>query len=131
MEKFQHYFIDTVKNRYVDFKGRSTRSEFWYFMLFYVIIGLILVVFDSLLFSSGSTDAGGSWTGGLLSTLLSLGLLLPSLGLSIRRLHDIGKTGWWVLISLVPLIGFIVLLIFYVKDSQPGSNEYGSNPKGM
>jgi len=126
MELFRRYFIDTVKTKYVDFNGRAGRAEFWYYMLFYIIIALVLSLVSSFLFSSGTEGGGRS----MLSSLLSLALLLPSLGVSIRRLHDIGKSGWWVLISLVPLIGFIVLIIFYVKDSQPGSNEYGANPGG-
>ncbi len=126
MELFQRYFINTVKTKYVDFNGRAARAEFWYFMLFYVIIAILLSLVDSFLFSSGADKSSS-----LLSSIFSLALFLPSLAVSIRRLHDIGKTGWWVLISLVPLIGFIVLLIFYVKDSQPGTNEYGVNSMRM
>jgi uncharacterized membrane protein YhaH (DUF805 family) len=126
MDLFNRYFVDTIKNKYVDFKGRASRSEFWYFMLFYLIISLVLSLVDSMVLGSGEKSSGT----GLLSSIFSLAMLLPSLGVSIRRLHDIGRSGWWVLVSLVPVIGFIVLIIFYVKDSQPGSNEYGPNPKG-
>ena len=129
MELFRRYFVDTVRNRYVDFKGRSSRREFWYFMLFYLIISLILGIIDSMVF--GSAPENGTPSAGVLGSIFSLALLLPSLGISIRRLHDIGKSGWWILIGLVPLIGFIVLLIFYIKDSQPGTNQYGPNPKGI
>lgn len=66
---------------------------------------------------------------GLLSTIFSLAILIPSIAVSVRRLHDIDRTGWWVLISLVPLIGWIVLLVFHVQDSTPGPNRYGPNPK--
>ena len=129
MELFRRYFIDTVRNRYVDFKGRAGRREFWYFTLFYLIIAVILGIIDSLVF--GSVSENGTPSAGVLGSIFSLALLLPSLGISIRRLHDIGKSGWWLLIGLVPLIGCIVLLIFYIKDSQPGTNQYGPNPKGI
>jgi uncharacterized membrane protein YhaH (DUF805 family) len=71
---------------------------------------------------------------GILGSLFSLGTLIPSFALALRRLHDIGKKGWWILLALIPVVNFIgmfVLLYFFVKDSQPGSNEYGPNPKGM
>lgn len=68
---------------------------------------------------------------GVFSPLFSLAIILPSIAVAVRRLHDTGKTGWWLLISFIPLVGAIVLIIFYVSDSQPGSNKYGVNPKGL
>lgn len=99
--------------KYVEFTGRSRRKEYWTFVLVNLVISLIL----SSLFS-------------FLGTLFSLAILLPSIAVGIRRLHDIGKSGWWLLIGFIPLLGLIVLIYFFVQDSQPGSNEYGANPKG-
>ncbi len=67
----------------------------------------------------------------MLSTIFSLAILIPSISVSVRRLHDIDRTGWWVLISLVPLVGWIVLLVFHVQDSTLGPNKYGPNPKSV
>ncbi len=130
MEQFQRYFVDTLKNRYADFKGRASRSEYWYFMLFSLIIGIILAFLDSLIGTAPDDKAGA----GILGTIFSIATFIPALSLAIRRLHDIGKKGWWVLAGVIPIVNFIgifVLLFFFIKDSQPGSNEYGPNPKGM
>ena len=136
MENFQRYFVDTLKLRYADFKGRATRSEYWYFLLFSIIIGLILSLLDSMLINPilGIHPLDENGNAGILGSLFSLGTLIPSFALALRRLHDIGKKGWWILLALIPVVNFIgmfVLLYFFVKDSQPGSNEYGPNPKGM
>ncbi len=125
MEQFQRYFIDTLKNHYADFKGRAARSDYWYFMLFYIIIALVLSLIDSILFSSDGSSNG------ILGSIFSLAAFLPSLGLAIRRLHDTGKSGWWVLAAIIPLLGFLLLIYFFVQDSQPGENQYGQNPKGV
>lgn len=109
----------TVLKRYTVFSGRAARTEFWMFALFNFIASIILGVVDSVL-----------GLGALLASLYSLAVLLPSLGVGIRRLHDTGRSGWWLLISLVPLVGIIVLLVFTIQDSQPGDNQYGPNPKG-
>jgi len=90
-----------------------------------VIISIVLSIIDAILGTPGAE--GGA---GLLSGIYSLAVLIPSIAVAIRRLHDTGRSGWWILISLVPLIGTIVLLVFTVQDSQPGDNEYGPNPKG-
>ena len=114
-----NYYIKALK-QYTVFEGRATRSEYWYFMLISQIISLILIVIG---YSMGIF--------GLLNLIYNLGILLPTLALGARRLHDIGKTGWWQLIGLIPLIGAIVLLIFFVLDSQYGINEYGKDPKEL
>jgi uncharacterized membrane protein YhaH (DUF805 family) len=116
-------FIEALK-KYAVFSGRSRRKEYWYFVLFVVIITIALNVIDSL-FGTHHRASGA----GLLSSIFSLAILIPSIAVSVRRLHDIDRTGWWVLISLVPLVGWIVLLIFHVQDSTPGTNRYGPNPK--
>jgi uncharacterized membrane protein YhaH (DUF805 family) len=108
----------TVLKKYATFSGRARRKEFWMFVLINFIIMVILSALDMALGI------------GLLSGLYALGVLIPSLAVGARRLHDIGRTGWWQLIGIIPLIGLIVLIIFFVMDSNPGDNEYGPNPKG-
>jgi len=117
------WFTEALK-KYAVFSGRSRRKEYWYFVLFVVLISLMLSIVDSLI---GAYDRSSGV--GLLSSIFSLAILIPSIAVSVRRLHDIDRTGWWVLISLVPLVGWIVLLIFHVQDSTPGTNRYGPNPK--
>jgi uncharacterized membrane protein YhaH (DUF805 family) len=117
------WFIEALK-KYAVFSGRSRRKEYWYYVLFVAIISIVLNIIDGLL---GTYDSSAGV--GLLSTIFSLAVLIPSIAVSVRRLHDIDRTGWWVLIGLVPLIGWIVLLVFHVQDSTPGTNRYGPNPK--
>jgi uncharacterized membrane protein YhaH (DUF805 family) len=116
------WFVEALK-KYAVFSGRSRRKEYWYFVLFVVIITVALNMLDLLV---GTHTRSGV---GVLSSLFSLAVLIPSIAVSVRRLHDIDRTGWWVLISLVPLIGWIVLVVFHVQDSTPGSNRFGLNPK--
>ena len=110
--------------KYAVFGGRSRRKEYWYFVLFSSIITVLLFIVDGAI---GTSDS--SLDLGLLSGIFSLAILIPSIAVSVRRLHDIDRTGWWFLISFVPLIGTIVLLVFAVQDGTPGTNRYGSNPK--
>ena len=105
--------------KYVDFSGRSRRQEFWMFCIFSFLVSLAVGVVDGLLGTSGA-----------LGGLYSLAALLPSLAVSIRRLHDTDRAGWWILITLIPLVGFIVYLAFLCGDSTPGANRFGPNPKG-
>jgi uncharacterized membrane protein YhaH (DUF805 family) len=116
------WFIAALK-KYATFSGRACRSEYWYFFLFYLLISVVLTLMDGIL--GADTHQGG----GLLSGLFALGTLLPAIGVGVRRLHDIGRSGWWLLIGLVPLLGGLVLLWFAVKDSDPGDNAYGTHPK--
>ena len=109
----------TVLQKYAVFSGRAQRKEYWMFLLFNCIISIAIGFVEGLVGSPG-------FIGGL----YSLAILIPSIAVSIRRLHDIDRTGWWLLIGLIPLIGAIVLIIFAVQDSQPGDNQYGENPKG-
>jgi uncharacterized membrane protein YhaH (DUF805 family) len=117
------WFVEALK-KYAVFSGRSRRKEYWFFVLFVVIISIVLNIIDGLI---GAYDR--SMGAGLLSTIFSLAILIPSIAVSVRRLHDINRTGWWVLIALVPLVGWIVLLVFHLQDSTPGTNRYGPNPK--
>ena len=121
-----NWFLMALKN-YVGFSGRSRRSEYWYFTLFYLVIAIVLSVLDGILFG-GSVDGKGT---PVLSGLFMLAMLLPSVAVGIRRLHDTDRSGWWLLIGLVPLVGFIVLIVFFVQDSRPGDNRFGANPKGV
>jgi uncharacterized membrane protein YhaH (DUF805 family) len=104
--------ISTCFSKYVDFSGRATRAEYWWWVL---IMGFgAIIVGESL---NLIHPAAGS--------IVGVALLLPGLAVAVRRLHDIDKSGWWLLIALVPLIGWLVLIIFYAKRGSPGSNSYG------
>ena len=118
-----NWYLEVLK-KYAVFSGRARRKEYWFFVLFNLIISLVLTFIDSAL---GTLNEETGY--GLLSGVYSLAVLIPSLAVAVRRLHDTGRTGWWLLIGLIPLIGLIVLLIFFVQDSKPGDNEYGPNPK--
>ena len=113
------YYTGVLK-QYTNFSGRARRAEFWMFTLINTIISLVL---------SGIDTAVG--LGGMLQGIYGLLTLLPSLAVACRRLHDIGKSGWWLLIGIIPIVGWIILIIWYAKDSDPGSNAFGANPKGM
>lgn len=109
------YFIDAFKN-YADFSGRSRRKEYWMFVLIYSIIYIALAVIDDVL--------NTVW----LATIFILIVIIPSISITTRRLHDTGRTGWWQLIYLVPLIGLIIMTVFLCQDSHD-ENEYGISPK--
>jgi len=126
MSLFQQYYIDTIKKRYADFDGRARRSEYWYFQLFNILIYVGLLIISGIL---GYIEPLLSFIGIGLFYLLAIGLLVPSIALAVRRLHDTGKSGWMYLIALIPLAGPIILLVFMCTDSDPGSNVYGPNPK--
>ena len=118
------YFIDAL-GKYAVFTGRSRRSEYWFFMLFVCLIGVAL--FAAGMYVTKATGGPPTLAEYLLD-FFSLLIFLPSLVVSVRRLHDIGMNGWWVLLNLVPL-GGLVLLVLLCQDSQPGDNNYGPNPK--
>jgi len=107
---------------YVRFSGRASRSEFWYFALFVVIALLVLGIIEAIIVSA-QPDAVP-----FLTLVFNLATFLPQLAVSVRRLHDIDKSGWWVLLGAVPLIGFIVLLIWYARRGSAGANAYGPDP---
>lgn len=119
-----NWYIEVLK-KYAVFSGRAQRAEYWYFILFNFLVSMALILIDSVI---GPLTYGGV---GLFHSVYALAVLLPSIAVLVRRLHDIGRTGWWFFIGLVPLVGFIVLLVFTVTDSEPGENIYGPNPKGM
>ena len=115
--------VRTCLSKYVDFSGRARRSEYWYFVLFNLIVNIVTTLLDNVL----GTDFEGS--GGILSTVAGLALFLPGLAVGVRRLHDTDRSGWWILIGLIPIIGWILLIVWYCTDSKP-DNQYGPNPKG-
>jgi len=118
-----NWYIGVLK-KYAVFDGRARRKEYWFFFLFTIIVSVILAIIDNL---TGTYSAQAHL--GLLGGLYALGTLLPGIGVTIRRLHDTGRTGWWILIAFVPIVGGIILLIFMVLDGNPGENKYGPDPK--
>lgn len=119
------WFLPVLKNQYADFSGRTGKQQFWMYILYWVIIAVVLNIVDYILGMRGGVG---------LSTLFWLGTLIPNIAIGVRRLQDIGKTGLWMLIGLIPLIGLIVLIVFWVQDSEPRENQYGAvssnNPGG-
>lgn len=105
--------------KYAQFRGRSTRSEYWWFYLLTIAVSLLLAILDSV-FSIPLT---------LLSTIYFFASLIPSLAIQVRRLHDVDKSGWYMLLNFVIIIGWIWLLVLNILDSTPGANKYGQNPK--
>jgi uncharacterized membrane protein YhaH (DUF805 family) len=127
------WYIKVLK-QYVDFSGRARRTEYWMFTLFNLIIAVVLGFVDRALgFGSftGNTSGGVAFSAslGLLGGLYSLAVLLPSLAVGVRRLHDTDRSGWWLLIGLIPLVGGIVLLVFFVLEGTRGPNRFGADPK--
>ena len=109
--------VKSVYSQYFGFSGRARRSEYWWFILFTVIASFLLGFIDWMI------------TGGILGGIFSLGSLIPSIAVAMRRLHDIGRSGWWFLIIFIPLIGFLVFLYFAVQPGKSGPNDYGADPK--
>lgn len=140
--------VKTCFRKYATFSGRAARSEFWWFVLFLLLANIALMVIDRWLFGWGMMGGsygpgmgagmepgmgpgfGMSWqmSGGPLGTLFSLGTIVPTLAVAARRLHDTGRSGWWQLLMLIPLIGAIILLVWYVQRGESGSNAYGEAP---
>ena len=117
------WFVKCMK-QYADFGGRARRTEYWMFVLFNVIFAIVAMILDNIL---GLTI--GDLTYGVFYFLYGLTVLIPGLAVAVRRLHDIGKSGWMILITIIPLIGAIWLLVLLMTDSNPGENEYGHNRK--
>jgi uncharacterized membrane protein YhaH (DUF805 family) len=119
-------FVEAVQScfrQYVGFSGRARRSEYWWFFLFTVLVSIVTSVLDSILGTmSEDTNVG------VIGSIASLALLLPSIAVAIRRLHDTSRSGWWILIGLIPIVGWIILIVFYCQDSH-GDNEHGPSPK--
>lgn len=118
------WFTDVIK-KYAVFSGRARRKEFWMFVLFATIISIILSIIDRALgLTYGAADSNG-----VLGTIYSLAILLPYIGVAIRRMHDTGRSGWWLLINLVPCIGTIIFIVFAAQEGNVGDNAHGPDPK--
>lgn len=111
--------ISSGLSRYIDFNTRSSRSEYWFWVLFVILLSIVAGVIDSIIFDAP-----------ILRSLVTLGLLIPGIAVGVRRLHDIDRSGWWYLIALIPLIGALVLIYWFVQPGTAGRNEYGDNPLG-
>ena len=119
--------IKTCFSKYVTFSGRASRSEFWWFMLFIFAGNFILGFVDLSLF--GRTAEGDTIS--ILGALFSLAVFLPSIAVGVRRLHDVDKSGWWYLLILIPLIGWLILIVFFfIHQGTAGSNRFGEDPLG-
>lgn len=126
---FMKYYVNNLKN-YINFKGRARRKEFWFFMLFSILISILLSVIENVIGAVYLMRSGYSYISiGILSTLYSLAIFIPSVGLYLRRIQDTGRTPLWLLLVFIPLLGWIPLIVFLCMDSQAGENRYGANPK--
>jgi len=125
-------FGEAVKSfwsNYSTFKGRSRRSEYWWIQLFLVLTNLAVAAIDLALMNGDIDRFIANGGGGIVGLVWILVTIVPALAVLVRRLHDTGKSGWWVLIGLVPFVGTIVLFVFSVLDSDTGENKYGLSPK--
>lgn len=116
-----HWYFDVLR-KYAVFEGRSRRKEYWIFALISTIVLISLRLIDEMM---GWTV----WDEGFLSLLYSVAVIVPSIAVTVRRLHDTDRSGWWCLIALIPLVGAIIVLVFMVLDGTEGDNRFGSNPK--
>jgi uncharacterized membrane protein YhaH (DUF805 family) len=113
-----NWYLKVLK-QYVDFSGRAQRMEFWMFSLINLLVSIGLAIVDMVLGL------------GFLQPIYALAVLLPAIAVGVRRLHDTNRSGWWMLLALIPLIGIIILIVFWVQDSQAGDNAFGPNPKAV
>lgn len=113
-----NYYLDALQ-KYADFTGRASRKQYWMFVLINFIIVAVLWAICLVLHNL------------FLYWIYWLALIIPGISVGVRRLHDTDHRGWWYFLGLIPLVGAIVLLVFFVTDSQPGQNRFGANPKGM
>lgn len=125
--------IQTVFSKYVTFSGRASRSEFWWWVLFVFVTNLVLSVIDSVLFGTTVTTEYGfeaSTNTPFLSGLFGLATLLPGISVAVRRLHDRDKSGWWYWLVLIPLVGIIILIVWFATEGTRGANRFGADPLG-
>ena len=121
--------LRTFWKRYRDFRGRSRRSEYWFIQLFLVVTNIAVAIIDLALMGWDVDRFLANGGGGIVGLIWILVTIVPALAVLVRRLHDTGKSGWWALVGLLPLVGAIVLLVFTVTDSSPGENKFGISPK--
>ena len=118
--------IKTVFSKYTDFGGRACRSEFWYWLLGVVLLSIVLRIIEGAVLAPAlGFEAFAPESGQPLNLIMSLLIFLPTLAVAVRRLHDIGRSGWWVLLQVVPIIGGLILLWWYVQPGETGPNKYG------
>ena len=127
-------YFRVLKENYVNFSGRARRKEFWMFQLFLIIITTICISLDNILGTVVAMDFGSFGPivlpFGWLYFLCGIFHFLPSLSLAVRRLHDVGKSGWWYLIGLITIIGGVILIVFFCSEGDKNENKWGLNPKG-
>jgi uncharacterized membrane protein YhaH (DUF805 family) len=123
MGAIMHWYIEVLR-KYAVFGGRARRKEYWFFVLFNILISIGLGIIDGIT-GTYNVEVGI----GLLGSIYALAVLIPSIAVTVRRLHDVDRSGWWILIAFIPIIGAIVLLVFMVLDSNSGPNRFGENPK--
>ena len=116
LNELKAIFLHVVKDNYFNFEGRASRYEYWWFVVINIIITCVASILDAICGIA------------LFSTIVSLALLCPGLGLSVRRLHDINREGWWVLIALIPLVGWIILILWAAQKGDEAANDYGEVP---
>lgn len=125
MNDAMNWYLEVLK-KYVILEGRAQRQEYWYFILCNLVITVVLMGIDMLI------GQFNELTGlGLLSGIYTMLVMLPGLSVTVRRLHDTGRSGWWALLGIIPLLGGLVLLVFMALDSEPGPNRFGPNPRGV
>jgi uncharacterized membrane protein YhaH (DUF805 family) len=117
-----NWYLKVIKN-YAGFSGRARRKEYWMFALISAVISIALGIVDGVMATGGQSGVG------VLGLVYSVAVLLPSLGVSVRRLHDTNRSGWWLLIALIPILGAIALLVFVCSAGTAGDNRFGSDPK--
>jgi uncharacterized membrane protein YhaH (DUF805 family) len=117
-----NWYFEAFK-KYAVFQGRSGRKEYWFFVLFNIIVSAALAFLDRITVTFVA-DTGF----GILSAVFTLAVILPGIAVSVRRLHDTGRSGWWFLVTIVPVLGFFLFIYFMVLESDPGSNKYGPLP---
>ena len=116
------WYLRALRN-YAVFSGRARRKEYWFFLLFTLVFTIVMALIDQVL---GTYDEG---TGiGLLTGLYEVAMIIPGLAVSVRRLHDTSRRGWWLLLSLIPIVGGIIVFVFMVLPSRRGANRYGLDP---
>lgn len=123
------WYLAVLKN-YAGFSGRARRKEYWMFILFHIIFAIAAIVLDSVLgLNFGDTESGFAG-GGYIYIIYTLAIFIPALAVVVRRLHDVGKSGWFYFIVLIPLVGAIWLIVLTCKEGDRGANDYGPDPKG-
>lgn len=123
------WYLKVLKD-FGNFRSRARRSEYWYFALFNFIFAIVAMMLDNLIGTTFDIE-GVPIPYGYIYLLYVLAVFIPGLAVAVRRLHDVGKSGWFLLIVLIPLIGGIWLLVLYFTDGQPGENKWGPNPKSI